>query len=221
PAAGIARRDAAPRATEAGGTLRAAHGGAHGGRARHRPGKSRAGLVDAHELRIVARGLFAGLHVGVERARWVVVPIVVAAALFLPAVGQRTIFISDEARYALLARNMVEQGHWLVPHIDREVHMEKPPLFMWAIALLSLPTRDVSELTATLPAALSAIGGVAGTFLLGRRLFGGVGGFLAAVILAAAPGYFSLATVGLARMTVAFFILWGGLVFLRALGAPR
>jgi 4-amino-4-deoxy-L-arabinose transferase-like glycosyltransferase len=158
--------------------------------------------------------------VGVERARWIVVPIVVAAALFLPAVGQRTIFISDEARYALLARNMVEQGHWLVPHIDREVHMEKPPLFMWAIALLSLPTRDVSELTATLPAALSAIGGVAVTFLLGRRLFGGVGGLLAALILATTPGYFSLATVVLADMTVAFFIVCGVWFFWKAMETP-
>ena len=158
---------------------------------------------------------------GVERVRSVVVPLVVAAALFLPAVGQRTIFISDEARYALLARNMVEQGHWLVPHIDREVHMEKPPLFMWAIALLSLPRGDVSELTATLPAALSAIGGVVVTFMLGRRLFGGVGGVLAALILATTPGYFSLATVVLADMTVAFFIVCSVWFFWVAMDTPE
>jgi 4-amino-4-deoxy-L-arabinose transferase-like glycosyltransferase len=144
---------------------------------------------------------------GVDRARWVVVPLLVAAALFLPAIGHRTIFLSDEARYALLARNMVEHGQWLVPHIDDEVHMEKPPLFMWAIALLSLLTGEVNELTATLPAALSGIGGVAATFLLGRRLFGGLGGLLGALIVATTPGYFWLATAVLADITVAFFIV--------------
>ena len=158
---------------------------------------------------------------GVDRARWIVVPVIVAAALFLPAVGRRTIFISDEARYALLARNMVEQGHWLVPHIDREIHMEKPPLFMWAIALPSLATGEVNELTATLPAALSAIGGVAVTFMLGRRLVGGSGGLLAALILATTPGYFSLATTVLADMTVTFFIVCSVWCFWIAMEKPE
>ena len=157
---------------------------------------------------------------GLARARWIAVPIIVAAGLFLPTVGQRTIFISDEARYALLARNMVEQGHWLVPHIDREIHMEKPPLFMWAIAIPSLATGQVNQFTATLPAALSAIGGVALTFMLGRRLFGGGGGLLAALILATAPGYFSLATMVLADMTVTFFIVGSVWCFWIAMDRP-
>jgi 4-amino-4-deoxy-L-arabinose transferase-like glycosyltransferase len=158
---------------------------------------------------------------GVDRARWLVVPLLVAAALFLPAIGQRTIFISDEARYALLARNMVEHGQWLVPHIDDEVHMEKPPLFMWAIALLSLVTGDVNELTATLPAALSGIGGVAVTFMLGRRLFGGLGGLLAALILATTPGYFWLARAVLADITVAFFVVGSIWFFWIAIDTPE
>src|SRR5262249_36991076 len=214
------RRDSRPRSTEANGTLRAADRRPAGGRACRGQGKPCPRAVDADELRTLARGLSARLHVGVGRARSVLVPLVVAAALFLPAVGQRTIFISDEARYALLARNMVERGHWLVPHIEPEVHMEKPPLFMWAIALLSLPRGDVSELTATLPAALSAIGGVVMTFMLGRRLFGGVGGFLAALILSPTPGYFSLATAVLAVITLPFFLRFSVSFFCVALDTP-
>jgi 4-amino-4-deoxy-L-arabinose transferase-like glycosyltransferase len=159
--------------------------------------------------------------VGVDRARWLLVPLLVSAALFLPAIGHRTIFLSDEARYALLARNMVEHGHWLVPHIDDEVHMEKPPLFMWAIALLSLVPGDVNELTATLPAALSGIGGVGVTFMLGRRLFGGLGGVLGALMLATTPGYFWLARAVLADMTVAFFIVCSVWFFWIAIDTPE
>ena len=35
-------------------------------------------------------------------------PLVVAAALYLPGIGRRLIYAGDEARYALLARTMVE-----------------------------------------------------------------------------------------------------------------
>src|SRR5207247_10624361 len=43
--------------------------------------------------------------------RWgfiVLAPLAVAALLFLPGIGQRILYSGDEARYALLARNMVE-----------------------------------------------------------------------------------------------------------------
>ena len=118
------------------------------------------------------------------------VPLLLAAALFLPGIGQRIIYVGDEARYALLARTMVETGDWLVPRIGDEVHMEKSPLFIWAIAALSLAGRRVTELTAVLPAALSGIGGVGMTYVLGRRMFGWRAGFLAALILATTWGYY-------------------------------
>src|SRR5262249_9545653 len=94
--------------------------------------------------------------------------LLVAVALFLPGTGDRPLYVSDEARYALIARNMLETGHWLVPKIGSEVHLEKPPLFMWAIAGLGLFTGDVTERTAAWPAALSGGGGVMATVLLGR-----------------------------------------------------
>src|SRR5437867_11723300 len=109
---------------------------------------------------------------GVNRTGWLLLPVLLAAALFLPALGERTIYISDEARYALLARNMIERGHWLVPHIGGDVHLEKPPLFMWAMAVLSLIPGYVTELTAALTVVVSGIAGVGVSFLLERRLYG-------------------------------------------------
>src|SRR5438876_266993 len=108
----------------------------------------------------------------------VLAPLAVAALLFLPGIGQRILYSGDEARYALLARNMVETGDWLVPRIGNDVHMEKSPLFIWSIAAFSLARRDVTELTAVLPAALSGIAGVAATLLLGRRMFNAGTGLL-------------------------------------------
>lgn len=153
--------------------------------------------------------------------RYLLIPLVVAAVLYLPAIGQRTLYHPDEARFALFARGMVEDGHWLVPHLGDEVHMEKAPLFVWAIALLSLLGGKVTELTATLPAALSGIGGVAGTFALGRRLFGARAGLLASLILATSPGYFYHARIVFADMTVALFIVWSAWAFWGAMESPR
>src|SRR3989442_1757656 len=49
-------------------------------------------------------------------------PLALAAALYLPGIGQRILYIGDEARYALLARTMVETGDWLLPGIRDRRH---------------------------------------------------------------------------------------------------
>ena len=117
-------------------------------------------------------------------------PLLVGALLFLPAIGTRITSLEDEARYALKARTMLETGDWLLPRVDGEVQMQKSPLFMWVIAVLSLPGRKVTELTATLPSALSAIAGIGVILLLGRRMFGARAGLLAAFSLATMFGYY-------------------------------
>src|SRR5262249_41231903 len=86
-------------------------------------------------------------------------------------------------------------------------------LFMWVIAVLSLPGRKVTELTATLPSALSAIAGVGVTLLLGRRMFGGRAGLLAAFTLATMFGYYWHARLILADMLMTFFIVAAAAAF--------
>ena len=156
--------------------------------------------------------------------RWrlaVLAPLVVAAALYLPGIGQRILYIGDEARYALLARNMVTTGDWMVPRLGDEVHMEKSPLFIWAIAALSMVRREVTELTAVLPSALSGIGGVAATLVLGRRLFGPRAGLLSAFVLVATWGYFWHARMALADMMVTAFAVAAAAAFARVVTTGR
>jgi 4-amino-4-deoxy-L-arabinose transferase-like glycosyltransferase len=149
-----------------------------------------------------------------QRWWWVaVVPLIVAALLYLPGIGSRVIYIGDEARYALLARNMVETGDWLVPRIGAEVHLEKSPLFVWAIAAFSLAGRRVTEFTAVLPSALSGIAGVGATWLLARQLFGARAALLSAFVLVTAWGYFWHARMALADMMVTFFAIGAAAAF--------
>src|SRR5580765_9050859 len=145
-----------------------------------------------------------------DRRRWLallLLPLLVAAALYLPGIGRRIIYSGDEARYAILARTMLETGDWLVPRISGEVRMAKTPLFIWSIAALSLPGGKVTELTAVLPAALSGIAGVGVTMLLARRMFGLRAALLTGFILATSWGYLSLARMALADMMVTFWVV--------------
>ena len=59
------------------------------------------------------------------------------ALLVLPPVGHHLIVKSDEARFALLARDMVRRGVWFAAEVEGEQYRNKPPLFPWSIAVLS------------------------------------------------------------------------------------
>ena len=133
-------------------------------------------------------------------------------------VGRAPIWEPNNARWALLARDMVERGHWLVPEIRGAPNegLYKPQLFSWAIALASLPTGHVTELTAVLPSLVSAIIGVAGVFAIGRQLWSVQAGALAALILTTTPNYFVFAQQPLADVMMTASMVWALHFLLRA-----
>ncbi|HLE82882.1 MAG TPA: glycosyltransferase family 39 protein, partial [Thermoanaerobaculia bacterium] len=95
-----------------------------------------------------------------------------AALLFLWNLGGHDLWAPDEPYFGEGAREMVVDGHWLVPHVNGRVTSDKPPLFFWTIAVLSLPGGEVTPWTARLPSALAALG----TLLLVIRLGSRIGG---------------------------------------------
>jgi 4-amino-4-deoxy-L-arabinose transferase-like glycosyltransferase len=109
---------------------------------------------------------------------------------FLLGLGDRNIWIPLEARYALVAREMLEAGYWILPHLGGEVYADKPPLLFWSIALISALGSGVSEWTARLPTALAAVSVCLVTWRMGVRLFSSTTGFLAALVLATSGGFF-------------------------------
>ncbi|HEX2252619.1 MAG TPA: glycosyltransferase family 39 protein [Thermoanaerobaculia bacterium] len=102
------------------------------------------------------------------------------AVLFLPALGSRDLWNPDEARYAQVAREMRESGQYVVPHLNGELYMQKPPLLFWSIAAASAPWGRVTEISARLPSAVAAILALLVVFRLAERLFGRRAAWLAA-----------------------------------------
>lgn len=95
---------------------------------------------------------------------------VMAILLLAAGLGLRDPWPADEPRFALVAQQMLASGDWLFPHRGIELYPDKPPLFMWAQALLlwiGLPLR----IAFLLPSLLAALGTLWLTYDLGRRLW--------------------------------------------------
>jgi 4-amino-4-deoxy-L-arabinose transferase-like glycosyltransferase len=151
--------------------------------------------------------------------RMIVLGVLAFAVVILTIpIGRAPIWEPNNARWVLLARDMVERGHWLVPEIRGTPNegLYKPQLFSWAIALASLPTGHVTELTAVLPSLVSAIIGVAGVFAIGRQLWSVQAGALAALILTTTPNYFVFAQQSLADVMMTASMVWAFHFLLRA-----
>ncbi|HZE89062.1 MAG TPA: glycosyltransferase family 39 protein [Verrucomicrobiae bacterium] len=106
-----------------------------------------------------------------------------AALLFVWNTWGYDLWAPDEPYFAEGAREMLVDGHWAVPHVNGLVTPDKPPLFFWLIALLSLPLGHISSFTARTPSAAAAVVSIALTMRLGRRLAGERAGDLAGLVL--------------------------------------
>ena len=101
---------------------------------------------------------------------------------FVP-LGLRHLVPSDEGRYAEMAREMFVTGDWITPRYNGYKYFEKPPLQTWANAL-TFAWFGIGEWQARLYTALTGFAGVLLIGYTGARVFNGVTGFCAAVILA-------------------------------------
>jgi 4-amino-4-deoxy-L-arabinose transferase-like glycosyltransferase len=151
-----------------------------------------------------------------RRAAAVVALLLAAAVVFALPVGRRPLFNQDEVRYAMLAREVVDHSRWILPHVRGEVYLNKPPLFFWAVALISLPAGAVTDTTAPLVSVLSALAGLLGVLAIGRRLWDFSAGFTAALILATSPFYFFMSHQVLTDMMLTAFLTWALYFYLRA-----
>ena len=75
----------------------------------------------------------------------------------------------DAAKYALIAKNMLKSGNFLVPDLGVELYFKKPPFFFWLITL-SFKLFGISEFSARLPSAIFALADALLVYLIARRI---------------------------------------------------
>jgi len=126
-------------------------------------------------------------------------PLSFALVAFLPAfllypVMGFMLLEPDEGRYAQIPKEMLDRGEWVVPTLQSEPYLDKPPLMYWLVKL-SYQTFGVNESSARLVPAVCVHLTILLVYLLGRRSLGERAAFWAALLLCVAPGF-----VGVARL---------------------
>jgi 4-amino-4-deoxy-L-arabinose transferase-like glycosyltransferase len=128
--------------------------------------------------------------------------LVTSVALLSFHFGSRSFTTNDEARFPLLARDILTQGHWILPHLNGVPHVDKPPLLAWLIALASWPGAAVTQATAAVPSLLAALGVVLSAFWIAWRLFGADAATIAGLTSVTMYGVLTLARTPLPDMTL-------------------
>lgn len=66
-------------------------------------------------------------------------------------------FQGEEGRRVVIAQEMIKRGDYIVPTLEGEVYLNKPPLFNWLLAIMFKITNNVSEASARMVSVISAI----------------------------------------------------------------
>ena len=126
------------------------------------------------------------------RARWLYVGLAgLIGVVWLASLAGRPLFNPDEGRYAEIPREMLG-GDWVIPHLNGLDYIEKPPLQYWATAA-AYRLLGVSEFSARLYTALTALAAIALMGFLAARLWDSAAGWRAAAVLS---GMFMFAVLG-------------------------
>jgi 4-amino-4-deoxy-L-arabinose transferase-like glycosyltransferase len=166
-----------------------------------------------------SRVLFpGGTHPHIEPCRLssLLLLLLLPAVLLYPCLSFH-LFEPDESRYAEIGREMLQRGEWVVPYLQSEPYLDKPPLLYWLIEA-SYTLFGVHVWAARLVPALAVHGCVLLIYLLGRRSVGERAAFWGALALALAPGWTSMG--GLLLMD-SLLTLWTTLSLLCAFEAVR
>ncbi|STX43377.1 dolichyl-phosphate-mannose-protein mannosyltransferase [Legionella donaldsonii] len=142
--------------------------------------------------------------------------ILLALVILGSGLGFRDPWPADEPRFVLIAKQMLESGHWLIPMRGGEIYADKPPLFMWGIVVSYLLTHSL-KVAFLLPSLLASLLTLVLTWNLGCRLWNREIGFLAALMLLFTLQFTLQAKTAQIDALVTLFVTLGIYGFLRFL----
>ncbi len=130
------------------------------------------------------------------------------------------LFEPDEGRYAEIPREMLLRGEWVVPYLQGEPYLDKPPLLYWLV-MGSYRLLGVHDWSARLVPALAVHACILLTYLLGRRLVGERAAFWGTLALALAPGFVSVGRLLVLDSLLTLWVLLASLAAFEALRGDR
>jgi 4-amino-4-deoxy-L-arabinose transferase-like glycosyltransferase len=133
-------------------------------------------------------------------------PLLAGLALLVvgSGIGLRDPWGVDEERFLGVALEMLQDGSWLVLHRAGEPYPDKPPVFIWLLAIASHLTGS-PRVAFRLPGLLAAVSCTLLVYDLGRRLWGRRVGLVAGLLFLAVIQSMLVLKAG---QTDALLILW-------------
>jgi 4-amino-4-deoxy-L-arabinose transferase-like glycosyltransferase len=128
-----------------------------------------------------------------------------SCVFFFLNLGTYSLKEPDEGRYAEIPREMVEQGDYLVPHLNYVRYFEKPPLLYWLTAG-SYKVFGVSEWSFRFPNALAALLCVLTIFFFASRWLTKRTAIISSLLLITSFGFFALARIVTIDMLLTFLL---------------
>jgi 4-amino-4-deoxy-L-arabinose transferase-like glycosyltransferase len=114
----------------------------------------------------------------------------------------------DEGRYAEIPREMLARGEWIVPYLQGEPYLDKPPLLYWLV-MLCYSVFGVHDWSARIVPALAVHGTILTTYLFGRNRFGERAAFRGALLLSLAPGLMGMGRLLILDGLLTFWVTLG------------
>lgn len=105
-----------------------------------------------------------------------------AALISFAGIGSHSLWSPDEPTGAAVGRGMLDSGDLIVPRLNGEPFLEKPPLYWW-VQVAALRTFGITDAVARVPSALFSMLTLMVAYAIGRRLGGPRQGMLALVVL--------------------------------------
>ena len=93
---------------------------------------------------------------GLTARKSFVLALALAILLGFAPVGSHSLWSPDEPTGAGIGRAMADSGDWIVPRLNGQPFLEKPPLYWWTLAA-GLRLLGISDVAARLPSALFAV----------------------------------------------------------------
>jgi len=119
--------------------------------------------------------------------------VIISLLIVFWGLGAISLTSLNEGRRALAIREMFTSGNWLLPTLNGELYLTKPPFLYWISPSISCVFGTVNEWTLRLPSALAALATLWMTYRFTLKKFGAWPALFSAQILMANLGFAMLA----------------------------
>lgn len=118
---------------------------------------------------------------------------VTAIILFFGGIGDIPLMSLNEGRRALAIKEMFSTQAWLLPTLNGELYLTKPPLLYWVSCVFASLLGGVTETTLRLPSALAALITTVITYLYVKRTYHPLAALFSAQLMLANVAFVMLA----------------------------